>query len=358
MTNEHAIRSVKEWRRLNNGNVVTIHDAFTTRAFGDSSLFFVQDYHPLSKTLAEVHFPLAGTTHGNRFAAKTPIAESVLWGYVSQIANALKAIHALNLAARCLDMSKIIVTDKNRIRLGACSILDVVHFEARRPIQELQQEDLIQFGRLVLSLATSTPPNQLTTLPPGQLKGLIEQMSRTYSKEITDTVLWLLTPAPQGATPKGIEEFVRGIAVHMVATLDATLHEADALKSELFRELENGRLVRLMVKLGAVNERQEFDGDKLWSETGERSMLKLFRDYVFHQVDANGNPVVDMGHVIRCLNRLDAGSEDRICLTSRDNQTSYVVSFKELKKQLGNAFGELLKGAKQPAARGFQGTSH
>ncbi|KAL0937886.1 pab-dependent poly -specific ribonuclease subunit pan3 [Colletotrichum truncatum] len=358
LTNEHAIRSVKEWRRLNNGNVVTIHDAFTTRAFGDSSLFFVQDYHPLSKTLAELHFPHAGTAHANRFAAKTPIAESVLWGYVSQIANALKAIHALNLAARCLDMSKIIVTDKNRIRLGACSILDVVHFEARRPVQELQQEDLIHFGRLILSLATNTPPNQLTNLPPSQLKGLIEQMSRAYSKEITDTVLWLLTPAPQGATPKGIEEFVRGIAVHMVATLDASLHEADTLKSELFRELENGRLVRLMVKLGAVNERQEFDGDRAWSENGERYMLKLFRDYVFHQVDANGNPVVDMGHIIRCLNRLDAGSDDRICLTSRDEQTSFVVSYKELKKQLGNAFGELLKAGKTSAARGFQGSSH
>ncbi|OLN86109.1 PAB-dependent poly(A)-specific ribonuclease subunit PAN3, partial [Colletotrichum chlorophyti] len=352
LTNEQAIRSVKEWRRLNNGNVVTIHDAFTTRAFGDSSLFFVQDYHPLSKTLAELHFPVPGVSHGTRFNAKTPIAESVLWGYVSQIANALKAIHALNLAARCLDMSKIIVTDKNRIRLSACSILDVVHFENRRPVQELQQEDLIQFGKLILSLATNTPPNQLNNL-----KGSMEQMSRTYSKEITDTVLWLLTPAPPGATPKGIEEFIRGIAVHMVATLDASLHEADTLKSEMYRELENGRLVRLMMKLGVVNERQEFDGDRAWSENGERYMLKLFRDYVFHQVDSNGNPVVDMGHIIRCLNRLDAGSDDRICLTSRDEQTSFVVSYKELKKQLGNAFGELLKAGKQPA-RGFQGSSH
>ncbi|KAF9872221.1 hypothetical protein CkaCkLH20_10313 [Colletotrichum karsti] len=358
LTNEHAIRSVKEWRRLMNGNVVTIHDAFTTRAFGDSSLFFVHDYHPLSKTLAELHFPQAGSAHANRFAAKTSIQESVLWGYVSQIANALKAIHALNLAARCLDMSKIIVTDKNRIRLGACSILDVIDFEKRRPVQELQQEDLIHFGRLILSLATNTPPNQLTNLPPNQLKGLIEQMSRTYSKEITDTVLWLLTPAPPGATPKGIEEFISGIAVHMVATLDACLQESDTLKSELFRELENGRLVRLMVKLGAINERQEFDGDRTWSENGERYVLKLFRDYVFHQVDANGNPVVDMGHIIRCLNRLDAGSDDRICLTSRDEQTSFVVSYKELKKAVGNAFGDLLKGGKQPANRGFQGSSH
>ncbi|KAK1477585.1 hypothetical protein CCUS01_16607, partial [Colletotrichum cuscutae] len=353
LTNEQAIRSVKEWRRLNNGNVVGIHDAFTTRAFGDSSLFFVQDYHPLSKTLAELHFSQPASTHGTRFSAKNPITESVLWGYISQIANALKAIHTLNLAARCLDMSKVIVTDKNRIRLSACSILDVVQFDNRRPVQELQQEDLIQFGKLILSLATNTPPNQLTNL-----KGSMEQMSRVYSKEITDTVLWLLTPSQVGATPKGIEEFVRGIAVHMVATLDASLQEADALKSDLFRELENGRIVRLMAKLGAVNERQEFDGDRNWSENGERYMLKLFRDYVFHQVDANGNPVVDMGHIIRCLNRLDAGSDDRICLTSRDEQTSFVVSYKELKKQLGNAFGELLKAGKQTSNRGFQGTSH
>ncbi|TDZ75150.1 PAN2-PAN3 deadenylation complex subunit PAN3 [Colletotrichum trifolii] len=358
LTNEHAIRSVKEWRRLLNGNVVTIHDAFTTRAFGDSSLFFVQDYHPLSKTLAEVHFSNSGPASTNRFASKHPVAENVLWGYISQIANALKSIHALNLAARCLDMSKIIVTDKNRIRLSACSILDVVHFDARRPIHELQQEDLIHFGRLILSLATNTPPNQLTNAEMTQLKGLCEQMSRIYSKEITDTVMWLLTPAPQGGTPKGIEEFIRGIAVHMVATLDANLHEADTLKSELHRELENGRLVRIMVKLGSINERQEFDGDRNWSENGERFMLKLFRDYVFHQVDANGNPVVDMGHIIRCLNRLDAGSDDRICLTSRDEQTSIVVTYKDLKKQLSASFGDLLKAGNKPATRGFPGPAH
>ena len=75
-------------------------------------------------------------------------------------------------------------------------------------------------------------------------------------------------------------------------------------------------------------------------------MLKLFRDYVFHQVDSNGNPVMDIGHMIRCLNKLDAGVDERICLTSRDEQTSFVVSYKELKKQLVNAFNELIKAAK------------
>lgn len=341
LTNEQAIRSVKEWRRVDNSNVVTIHDAFTTRAFGDSSLIFVQDYHPLAKTLADVHL----TPGTGRFQSKTPVTEAILWGYISQIANAIKAIHSNNLAARCLDVSKILLTDKNRIRLHACSILDVVQFEVRRPIQELQQEDLLHFGRTLLCLATSTLPAQLNNL---QLA--VEQMSRTYSAEMRDTIGWLLTPA-QSPAQKGIDEFIQGVAGHIVATLDQDQHRSDALTSELFRELENGRIVRIMMKLGVVNDRQEFDGDRAWSENGERYMLKLFRDYVFHQVDSNGNAILDAGHMIRCLNKLDAGIDERICLTSRDEQTSFVVSYKELKKQLANAFGDLQKSSKQ--GRGF-----
>ncbi|KAH8677225.1 PAB-dependent poly(A)-specific ribonuclease subunit PAN3 [Ilyonectria robusta] len=339
LTNEHAIRLVKEWRRIDNGSVVTILDAFTTRAFGDSSLIFVQDYHPLSKTLAELHLP-PNPAHGSRYHQKTPLSEAVLWGYITQIANALKAIHSINLAARCIDASKIILTDKNRIRLSACSILDVVQFDSRRPIQELQQEDFVQFGRLLLCLTTNTLPIHLSNI-----KISMEQMSRSYSVELRDTILWLLTPQPPPAQ-KGIDEFIRGIAGRIVATMDQSLHATDKLNSDLYRELENGRIARLMMKLGAVNERQEFDGDRAWSENGERYMLKLFRDYVFHQVDSNGNPGLDMGHMIRCLNKLDAGTDERICLTSRDEQTSFLVSYKELKKQLGNAFGELVKGNK------------
>jgi PAB-dependent poly(A)-specific ribonuclease subunit 3 len=337
LTNEHAIRLVKDWRRIDNGSVVSILDAFTTRAFGDSSLIFVQDYHPLSKTLTELHLS-SNPAHGTRFHQKTPISEATLWGYISQIANALKAIHSLNLAARCIDPSKIIVTDKNRIRLSACSILDVVQFDSRRPIQELQQDDFIQFGRLLLCLTTNTLPIQLSNL-----KMSLDQMSRTYSVELRDTVLWLLTPQAPPAV-KGIDEFIRGISGRIMATLDQSLHAEDKLSSDVSGELENARLVRLMMKLGCINERQEFDGDRAWSENGERYMLKLFRDYVFHQVDSNGNPVLDMGHMLRCLNKLDAGSDERLCLTSRDEQTSFLVSYKELKKQLGHAFGELVKG--------------
>lgn len=41
-----------------------------------------------------------------------------------------------------------------------------------------------------------------------------------------------------------------------------------------------------------------------WSETGDRYMLKQFRDYVFHQVTPNGHPWVDLSHIVQCLNKV------------------------------------------------------
>jgi hypothetical protein len=46
---------------------------------------------------------------------------------------------------------------------------------------------------------------------------------------------------------------------------------ADALTGELGRELENGRLLRVLVKLSTVTERPEQDSDPQWSETGTSS---------------------------------------------------------------------------------------
>lgn len=47
-----------------------------------------------------------------------------------------------------------------------------------------------------------------------------------------------------------------------------------------------------------------FDRDPRWSETGDRYIIKLFRDYVFHSVDENGNPVVNLAHVLTNLNKV------------------------------------------------------
>jgi PAB-dependent poly(A)-specific ribonuclease subunit 3 len=65
--------------------------------------------------------------------------------------------------------------------------------------------------------------------------------------------------------------------------------------------------------------------DPSWSETGDRYLLKLFRDYLFHQVDTEGKPVLDFGHIVETLNKLDTGDAENILLTSRDGQSILVA---------------------------------
>eukprot|EP01103_Thecamoeba_quadrilineata_P017242 TRINITY_DN6027_c0_g1_i1.p1 TRINITY_DN6027_c0_g1~~TRINITY_DN6027_c0_g1_i1.p1 ORF type:complete len:137 (+),score=19.24 TRINITY_DN6027_c0_g1_i1:391-801(+) len=113
------------------------------------------------------------------------------------------------------------------------------------------------------------------------------------------------------------------------------------LETEMSKEVENGRLLRILVKLGFINERPEYGMDLNWSETGDRYLLKLFRDYVFHQVCDDGNPVVDFAHVVDCLNKLDVGASEKILLTSRDEQSMLVVSYNDLRRCIESAFNEL-----------------
>ncbi|KAL4895768.1 PAB-dependent poly(A)-specific ribonuclease subunit pan3 [Aspergillus ambiguus] len=333
LTNEKAIRSVQAWKRVCNGSVVTVHDAFTSRSFQDSSLIFVTDYHPLSKTLAEQHLGA-----GNRFQGRsnTHIPEQVLWGYMTQIANALKAIHSNGLAAKVIDPSKILLTGRNRIRLNACAIMDVVQFDTQRSIADLQHQDLVSFGQLIVTLGANSP-----SVMHNPTKAM-EHFTRVYSPQMKNSVFWLLN-SMQKDQDHTIDIFITGISSQLMSTFDSALHMDDQLTSDLGRELENGRLVRLMTKLNFINERPEYEHDRQWSENGERYFLKIFRDYVFHQVDAHGDPVVDLGHVLACLNKLDAGSDEKITLVSRDEQSCFIVSYKELKKALESSFQAILK---------------
>lgn len=334
MTNEKSIRSVQSWKRVSNSSVVTVHDAFTNRSFQDSSLIFITDYHPLSKTLAEHHFGASNRYQGRQAGAHVP--EQVLWSYVSQIASALNSIHGAGLAARVMDPTKILLTGKNRIRLNACAIMDVVQHDLQLNLPDLQLEDLMKFGQVLLSLGAN---------PPGVIHNptkVMDHFSRSYSPQLKNSVLWLLS-ATQKDQERNIDIFINGISSQLITAFDSTLHLDDQLNTELSRELENARLVRLLAKLNFVNERPEYEHDPRWSENGDRYFLKLFRDYVFHQVDAQNNPVTDLSHVLACLNKLDAGTDERMTLVSKDEQSCFVVSYKELKKAFDSAFQDLMK---------------
>jgi len=66
--------------------------------------------------------------------------------------------------------------------------------------------------------------------------------------------------------------------------------------------------------------------DTSWSETGDRYLLKLFRDYVFHQVNADGSAWLDMAHVVHCLNKVTATHTPAHLVTQSGWRRGVVVS--------------------------------
>ncbi|KAI9277424.1 hypothetical protein BY458DRAFT_545783 [Sporodiniella umbellata] len=338
LVNEHTMTMVNKWKKLKHANIVSIKESFTTRAFGDSSLVFIYEYHPNSITLYEAYFtPQAQALLHARLQAAggniLPVPETTLWSFMTQIASALKAIHAAGLSARTIDPKKILMTSKNRLRLSGCGILDVLQYETtQQKTAFYQQEDLLNFGKLVISLACNSLQSFMS------LPQSLDYISQFYSSDLKNTIFYLLS---KPCSSKSIDKVIHMLSSRLLHEIDSTQYYEDALESNLSMELENGRLVRLLSKLGFINERPEFNEDQRWSDTGDRYMIKLFREYIFHQVNELGIPVTDMGHVVSCLNKLDSGVDEKILLTSRDDQTSIIVSYKELKASISSSFNDI-----------------
>ncbi|KAI0764089.1 hypothetical protein BC629DRAFT_1293677 [Irpex lacteus] len=343
LNSQSAFGNIEAWSRIKHPNLVSVKEAFTTRAFNDNSLVVVYEYHPNSQTLFEAHLrPKAPQYQNGRLQSQnTRVPERTVWSYVVQIASAMKAVHDVGLAMRIVDATKILVTGPNRyaifskllpcrVRVSSCGIVDILTHEARQDMGMLQQEDLTMFGRLVFTLCCNNPSAT------NNMAKSMEALNRHYSQELRNVILYLMAkPSPM----KNIRQVCEMIAPQTLTEFDETQYANDRLEGELMSELENGRLVRLLCKFGFINERPEFARDPRWSETGDRYIIKLFRDYVFHQVDEHGNPVVNLGHVLTCLNKLDAGVDERIMLVSRDEQSCLVVSYREIKSCIETAFG-------------------
>lgn len=85
--------------------------------------------------------------------------------------------------------------------------------------------------------------------------------------------------------------------------------------------------------------------DPQWSETGDRYLIKLFRDHVFHQVDESNRPILDISHVLTALNKVDVGVDEKIMLMSRDEQSCLIVRYKDIRACVDAAFSDLCKAA-------------
>ncbi|XP_029313407.1 PAN2-PAN3 deadenylation complex subunit PAN3 isoform X2 [Cottoperca gobio] len=351
LVNTKCMMLVDMWKKIQHSNSVTLREVFTTKAFGDHSLVFSYDFHAGAETMFSRHFndPAADSYFTKRkWGQHEPppprqhaglLPESLIWAYIVQLSSALRTIHTAGLACRVMDPSKIVITGKTRLRVNCVGVFDVLTFDSSQTnhlalMPQYQQADLVSLGKVVLALAC----NSLAGIQRENLQKAMELVSINYSSDLKNLILYLLT---EQSRLRSVNDIMPMIGARFYTQLDASQMRNDVIEEDLAKEVQNGRLFRLLAKLGTINERPEFQKDPTWSETGDRYLLKLFRDHLFHQVTEAGTPWIDLSHIVSCLNKLDAGVPEKISLVSRDEKSVLVVTYSDLKRCFDSTFQEL-----------------
>uniref|UniRef100_A0A8C6EY69 PAN2-PAN3 deadenylation complex subunit PAN3 n=1 Tax=Marmota marmota marmota TaxID=9994 RepID=A0A8C6EY69_MARMA len=331
LVNTKCMVLVDMWKKIQHSNIVTLREVFTTKAFSEPSLVFAYDFHAGGETMMSRHFndPNADSYFTKRKWGQHDgplprqhaglLPESLIWAYIVQLSSALRTIHTAGLACRLFEFYKQNV--KVFIFILSC-----------------QQADLISLGKVVLALAC----NSLAGIQRENLQKAMELVTINYSSDLKNLILYLLTDQNR---MRSVNDIMPMIGARFYTQLDAAQMRNDVIEEDLAKEVQNGRLFRLLAKLGTINERPEFQKDPTWSETGDRYLLKLFRDHLFHQVTEAGAPWIDLSHIISCLNKLDAGVPEKISLISRDEKSVLVVTYSDLKRCFENTFQELIAAA-------------
>eukprot|EP00510_Aplanochytrium_minuta_P003896 CAMPEP_0184016278 /NCGR_PEP_ID=MMETSP0954-20121128/6835_1 /TAXON_ID=627963 /ORGANISM="Aplanochytrium sp, Strain PBS07" /LENGTH=548 /DNA_ID=CAMNT_0026297271 /DNA_START=141 /DNA_END=1787 /DNA_ORIENTATION=- len=321
---------VQLWSRVRHANVVPLRDALIRRG----ALFLLHDYFPGAKTLSE----FVMSTNGNL------LPEPAIWNMVLQLLTAVRAIHRQGMACRGLTPVRVIICGRQRVRIASTGLAHILENNTSMPVRAQMQEDIANLGRLVLVFAT------MSLQAYHDVQTSVELIRNRFSSDLSNFITQCFR------RDCNIHDLLVSSSHHLADHVDEWYSHSDALEEHLCKQLESERLARILIKLGLVNDRPEY-GDA-WSETGDRYVLKLFRDYVFHQTDDNGKPFLDMGHIIDSLNKLDNGSTERILLTSRDEKSLLVVSFADVQRCLEQAFSKLLPIHLQHAQLRHPGSLH
>lgn len=322
------------WSKLKCSNIVNLKDIFVTTKFGDQSLCLVYDYFPNSISIYESHFinyPLL------------PITEKYLWSYCVQLINAIRSAHNLNLNLNnLLNWNKIIVTgDPGIIKISSIGSMDLFNLENDENFKDSNdndkdklQLDFVKLGELLIKLASSIVFNDKTKN--------INKSTNIDELAIDDdfkTVLKYLVDNEN--KNKSVKELISLTYDKFFDTLDSVNNYSEFLINTLSKELENSRLFRIMCKLNFIFGRIESRIDINWSESGEKFPIILFYEFVFHQFDEFGKPVMDLSHVLRCLNKLDASINEKLVLATADEMNCIIISYKELKDLIESTFRSL-----------------
>ncbi len=314
--NQSVIKNAQDkWFCLRHPSIVSLHSISQEKG----ATFFCHEYHPLAVTLKEKFIERRDSA----------LPENLLWSILSQLLLGLRLVHKNGLAVRAIDVNHVLLTPEFRFRYSCAGISDVLDFESRKTLIEWQVEDVQKLGILLISSAAGINYS-FGTVDQGKVI-----LRRSFSTEFCDVIDILLTGEMK------IAEIIMMISERVCDNFDDSLASFDCLHEYLRNEYESSRLNRLLIKFGFVNERPDNAISSAWSETGDRYVLKLFRDFLFHQKLPDDSPILDCGHVICALNKVDAGCDEEILLSSRDGKDLLVVTYADVSRCLENSFLEL-----------------
>lgn len=101
----------------------------------------------------------------------------------------------------------------------------------------------------------------------------LQTIDKNYSQDVKNVAMYLVKPSPHKSIRQLLDTMGSRVLLEMKETqkyglslpdracllMEPCLHSAvDRLEAELMSELENGRLVRLLTKMGFINERPEY----------------------------------------------------------------------------------------------------
>eukprot|EP00879_Flechtneria_rotunda_P012154 GHRR01012694.1.p1 GENE.GHRR01012694.1~~GHRR01012694.1.p1 ORF type:complete len:873 (+),score=416.93 GHRR01012694.1:315-2933(+) len=329
------------------GLLVPVEGLVANELDGSPSLVVVHLYCPGALTLMQAHLQPTQTASG-QLVRNTP-SEEVLWSYTVQLAAVLRATHAAGLALRpaALSATKVLLTPAGRLKACGLGVAEALTGEvvssSSEELMQLQRDDVLAMGQLLLQLACAAG-----NLPTPSL----DFASMHYSPEFVRLLMLLLGVADGGAFSWRAVSALLG--ERLLLEMDSLAIFNEQLLGDLSKELDNGRLFRLISKVNFATDRQREGAAAAAAaaagDVGDRYLLALFKDFVFHQGELDGGRVLDWGHIIENLNKLDAGINEQVLLQSRDERSLLVVSYADIKRCIETAIVELRTKANQPTS--------
>jgi PAB-dependent poly(A)-specific ribonuclease subunit 3 len=225
--------ALTRWQDIRHPAIVSLYSITQERG---GTLFFAHAYHPTATTLKQRFIDQAGGPL---------VSEPLLWRILTQLMAGLRLVHNRGFAIRHISPTHILLTSGTMARFNSVGVTDVLEFESRKPMTELQYDDIVKLGFVVLSLATKAVVTQKTA------DMALKHLHQTYSAELYRVV------AAMVSGKLNLTQISAMMLDKLQDELDATLASTDALHSHLRSEYENGRVLRLLMKFGVINERPE-----------------------------------------------------------------------------------------------------